>query len=78
VPKERRRRGADGPYVWLADRRRGVSIPRRLFYPHSEPTSGLRQIERYAPVIDDRRRQEGLAMIRNLLDDESVPVGWRP
>jgi Rubrerythrin len=59
-------------YVWLADRRRGVKHPAGLFYPHSSSTSGLRQIERYAPVMTDVADRKVLAMIRNLLDDESV------
>ena len=59
-------------YVWLADRRRGVKHPAGFFYPHSSSTSGLRQIERYAPVMTDVADRKVLAMIRNLLDDESV------
>jgi len=59
-------------YVWLADRRRGVKHPAGVFYPHSSSTSGLRQIERYAPVMTDVADRKVLAMIRNLLDDESV------
>ena len=59
-------------YVWLADRRRGVKHPAGFFYPHSSSTSGLRQIERYAPAMTDVADRKVLAMIRNLLDDESV------
>ena len=59
-------------YVWLADRRRGVKHPAGFFYPHSSSTSGLRQIEQYAPVMTDVADRKVLAMIRNLLDDESV------
>jgi len=49
-----------------------VKHPAGLFYPHSSSTSGLRQIERYAPVMTDVADRKVLAMIRNLLDDESV------
>ena len=59
-------------YVWLADRRRGVKHPAGFFYPHSSSTSGLRQIERYAPAMTDVADRKVLAMIRNLLVDESV------
>lgn len=59
-------------YVWLADRRQGVKHPAGFFYPHSTSTSGLRQIERYAPVMTDVADRKVLAMIRNLLGDESV------
>jgi len=59
-------------YVWLADRRRGVKHPAGFFYPHSSSTSGLRQIERYAPAMTDVADRKVLAMIRNLLVDESI------
>ena len=59
-------------YVWLADRHRGVRHPAGFFYPHSSSTSGLRQIERYAPVMTDIADRKVLAMVRNLLGDESV------
>lgn len=59
-------------YVWLADRGRGVKHPAGFFYPHSSSTSGLRRIEHYAPVMTDNADGKVLAMIRNLLDDESV------
>lgn len=59
-------------YVWLADRRRGVKHPAGFFYPHSSSTSGLRRIEDYAPLMTDVADRKVLAMVRNLLDDESV------
>jgi len=59
-------------YVWLADRHQGVKHPAGFFYPHSSSTSGLRRIERYAPVMTDISDRKVLAMIRNLLGDESV------
>jgi len=59
-------------YVWLADRGRGVKHPAGFFYPHSSSTSGLRRIEQYAPVMTDAADGKVLAMIRNLLADESV------
>lgn len=59
-------------YVWLADRRRGVKHPAGFFYPHSSSTSGLRRIEHYAPVMTDIADRKVLAMIRNLLGDESA------
>jgi hypothetical protein len=58
-------------YVWLADRRRGVKHPAGFFYPHSSSTSGLRRIEHHAPVMTDVADRKVLAMIRNLLGDES-------
>lgn len=59
-------------YVWLADRRRGVKHPAGFFYPHSTSTTGLRRIEDYAPVMTDVADGKVLAMIRNLLGDEST------
>jgi hypothetical protein len=59
-------------YVWLADRRRGVKHPAGFFYPHSSSTSGLRRIEDYAPAMTDIADRKVLAMIRNLLGNESA------
>ncbi|MFQ5960585.1 MAG: acyl-ACP desaturase [Candidatus Methylomirabilales bacterium] len=59
-------------YVWLADRSRGVKHPAGFFYPHSTSTKGLRRMEQYAPAMTDTADRKVLAMIRNILGDESV------
>lgn len=59
-------------YVWLADRGQGVKHPAGFFYPHSTSTNGLRRIEEHAPVMTDIADRKVLAMIRNIVDDESI------
>ena len=46
--------------------------PAGFFYPHSSSTSGLRRVEHYAPVMTDIADRKVLAMIRNLLGNESA------
>ena len=59
-------------YVWLADRSQGVKHPAGHFYPHSTSTDGIRLAEQAYAGATDTADGRVLAMIRDMLDDESV------
>ncbi|GAC1424632.1 MAG: hypothetical protein NVSMB62_21600 [Acidobacteriaceae bacterium] len=59
-------------YVWLADRSEGIKHPAGLFYPHSTSARGIRQTEQMYKGMTDQADESVLAMIRNILGDESV------
>ncbi|MBS2023971.1 MAG: ferritin-like domain-containing protein [Deltaproteobacteria bacterium] len=59
-------------YVWLADRADGIKHPAGHFYPHSTSARGIKETERSHEGMTDQADENVLAMIRNILDDESV------
>lgn len=59
-------------YVWLADRSQGVKHPAGHFYPHSTSTAGVRLMESTYAGATDSADGRVVAMIRDMLGDESI------